>query len=57
MGARGVDPGVAGSEFGLRAVSVLAAWPAVTALAVLALTTLWWQPPRGDGPGGAAPGQ
>lgn len=50
VGARGVDASVAGSEFGIHAVSVLAVWPAITALAVLALTTLWWQPPDGDRP-------
>lgn len=46
LGARGVDPSVAESAFGLQALSALAVWPAVVALAVLALTTLWWVPPR-----------
>ena len=45
VGARGVDASVAGSAFGVHAVSVVAVWPAITALAVLALTTLWWLPP------------
>ena len=56
VGARGVDASVPGSEFGIHAVSVLAAWPAITALAVLALTTLWWQPPGGDAPERVSPG-
>ena len=55
VGARGVDAAAAGSEFGVQAVSVLAVWPAITALAVLALTTLWWQPPHEDLPGRVPP--
>jgi hypothetical protein len=46
LGARGVNPSVAESAFGLQALSTLAVWPAVVALGVLALTTLWWVPPR-----------
>ncbi|MGT2460456.1 hypothetical protein [Sinomonas atrocyanea] len=45
LGARGVSPSVAESAFGLQALSALAVWPAVVALAVLAFTTLWWIPP------------
>ncbi|WP_077489523.1 hypothetical protein [Sinomonas mesophila] len=56
VGTRGVDAAVAGSEFGVQALSVLAVWPAVTALAVLALTTLWWQPPDEDRPDRVSPG-
>lgn len=46
LGARGVSSSVAESSFGLQALSALAVWPAIVALAVLALTTLWWVPPR-----------
>jgi hypothetical protein len=46
LGSRGVNPGIAESAFGLQALSALAVWPAVVALAVLAYTTLWWVPPR-----------
>ncbi|WP_369047158.1 hypothetical protein [Sinomonas sp. P10A9] len=46
LGARGVSASVAESAFGLQAVSSLAVWPCVVALMVLALTTLWWAPPR-----------
>lgn len=48
LGTRGVSPSVPESAFGLGALSSLAVWPAVVALAVLALTTLWWAPPRDD---------
>ncbi|GAB2751851.1 hypothetical protein [Sinomonas soli] len=53
LGARGASPSVAESAFGLQALSALAVWPAVVALAVLAFTTLWWVPPR-DGADSAA---
>lgn len=46
LGARGVSASVAESAFGLQAVSSLAVWPGVVAVMVLALTTLWWAPPR-----------
>jgi hypothetical protein len=46
LGSRGASPSVAESAFGLQALSALAVWPAVVALAVLAFTTLWWVPPR-----------
>lgn len=45
LGARGVNPAVPETVFGLQALSSLAVWPAVVATAVLALTTLWWVPP------------
>lgn len=45
LGARGVNPSVPETVFGLQALSSLAVWPGIVALAVLALTTLWWVPP------------
>jgi hypothetical protein len=44
-----VDPRLAESAFGLQSLSAVAVWPAIAALTVLALTTLWWVPPRGPG--------
>ncbi|MBL0705489.1 hypothetical protein [Sinomonas cellulolyticus] len=49
LGSRGVSPSVPETVFGLQALSSLAVWPGVVALTVLALTTLWWVPPR-EGP-------
>ncbi|GAB4100433.1 hypothetical protein [Sinomonas halotolerans] len=46
VGSRGADAAVPGSDFGLQALSAAAVWPAVTALGVLALTTLWWRDPK-----------
>ncbi|ASN51782.1 hypothetical protein [Sinomonas sp. R1AF57] len=48
-GARGVDPRLAESAFGLQSLSAIAVWPAIAALSVLALTTLWWVPPHRPG--------